>query len=96
MKKLFFDDFDPENPGKSALSVLVRNRSGVVELVGREPLIFARVERRDKIFAEKTEIAKILDQKNSFQWGIFNFLADGKLKLTFFLGGGITSKLASQ
>jgi len=39
-----------------------RNRSGVVELVGREPLIIARVqsrERRDKIFAEKTENAKI-------------------------------------
>ena len=34
-------------------------------------------ERRDKIFAEKTENAKIfkkkLDQENSFQWGIFIF-----------------------
>jgi hypothetical protein len=33
-----------------------------------------------------------LDQENSFQWGIFIFLAAGKLT---FLGGGITSKLAS-
>ena len=46
LKKLFFDDFDPPKPGKSSLSVLVpyRNRSGVVELVGREPLMFAKVE----------------------------------------------------
>ena len=87
---LFFDDFEPNKSGKSSTSVLVPycNRSGVVELVGREPLIFARVERRDKIFAEKTEIAKILDQKNSFQWGIFNFLAAGKL----FFGGGVNFK----
>ena len=34
------------NPGKSSPSVLVRhgNRSGVVDLVGREPLMFAKVE----------------------------------------------------
>jgi hypothetical protein len=46
LKKLFFDDFDPQNRETSSLSVLVqhRNRSGVVELVGREPLIIARVE----------------------------------------------------
>jgi len=47
LKKLFFDDFDPPKPaGKSSLSVLAhhRNRSGVVDLVGREPLMFARVE----------------------------------------------------
>jgi len=45
-------------------------------------------ERRDKIFAAKTENAKIfkkkMDQENSFQWGIFIFLAAGKLT---FLGG---------
>jgi len=56
-------------------------------------------ERRDKIFAAQTvKRAKIFkkknDQENSFQWGIFIFLAAGKL--TFFGGGGITSKLASQ
>ena len=48
LKKLFFDKVrtQKEKPGKSSLSVLVhdRNRSGVVELVGREPLIIARVE----------------------------------------------------
>ena len=46
-------------------------------------------ERRDKIFAEKTENAKIfknkMDQENSFQWEIFIFLAAGKL--TSFGGG---------
>ena len=43
---LFFDKVLTPKPGKSSLSVLVhgRNRSGVVELVGREPLIIARVE----------------------------------------------------
>ena len=53
-------------------------------------------ERRDKIFAAKTvkrqNFQKKLDQESSFQWGIFNFLAAGKLT---FLGGDITSKLAS-
>ena len=46
LKKLFFDDFNPLKPENSSLSVLARhrNRSGVVELVGREPLMFARVE----------------------------------------------------
>ena len=45
-------------------------------------------ERRDKIFAEKTENAKIFKKKwirnSSFQWGIFIFSAAGKLT---FLGG---------
>ena len=66
LKKLFFDKVRTQKPGKYSLSVLVhhRNRSGVVELqlVGRGPLIIARVEngqRRDKIFAEKTENAKM-------------------------------------
>ena len=50
LKKLFFDKVKvrTQKPGKSSLSVLVhdpdRNRSGVVELVGREPWIIARVE----------------------------------------------------
>tara|TARA_B100000524_G_scaffold131121_1_gene64945 strand:- start:453 stop:779 length:327 start_codon:yes stop_codon:yes gene_type:complete len=53
-------------------------------------------ERRDKIFAEKTEnapTAKTRMRNSSFQWGVFNFLAAEKLP---FLEGGITSKLASQ
>ena len=38
-------------------------------------------ERRDKIFAEKTENANKtkLIRNSSFQWGIFIFLAAGKL-----------------
>ena len=46
LKELFFDKVRTQNPGNSSLSVLVhdRNRSGVVELVGREPWIIARVE----------------------------------------------------
>ena len=45
LKKLIFDKVRPQKPGKSSLSVLVhdRNRSGVVELVGREPWMFAKV-----------------------------------------------------
>ena len=101
LKKLFFDKVRTQKPGKTSLSDLVndRNRSGVVELVGREPLIIARVENGVTKFSpqrqktpknSKTKFK--LDQENSFQWGIFIFLAAGKL--TFF-GGGITSKLAS-
>ena len=101
LKKLFFDKVRTQKPGKSSLSVLVQslNRSGVVELVGREPWIIARVENgvTNFFYAAKTvkrqNFQKKLDQENSFQWGIFIFLAAGKLT---FLGGGITSKLASQ
>jgi len=46
LKKLFFDKVRTQKPGNTSLSDLVhdRNRSGVVELVGREPWIIARVE----------------------------------------------------
>ena len=80
-----------------------RNRSGVVELVGSEPLIIARVENGVTKFSPqrlKTENdAKIFQKKywirkTVFSAGNFHFLlAAGKLTL---LGGGITSKLASQ
>ena len=45
-EKNFFDKVRTQKPGNSSLSVLAhdRNRSGVVELVGREPWIIARVE----------------------------------------------------
>ena len=45
-EKTFFDKVRTQKPGKFSLPVLVqsRNRSGVVELVGREPWIIARVE----------------------------------------------------
>ena len=41
-----FEKIIGQKPGKSSSSILVRhfNRSGVVELVGREPLMFAKVE----------------------------------------------------
>ena len=49
LKKNFLTMFEKrigQKLGKSASSVLVRhrNRSGVVELVGREPLMFAKLE----------------------------------------------------
>jgi len=45
-KKLFFDDFPLQKTVKSTSDGRARhrNRSGVVELVGREPWIIARVE----------------------------------------------------
>ena len=60
------------------------NRSGVVELVGREPLIFVRVENGVTKFAEQTQKTQkksknILDQKQQFSVGNFHFLAAGKL-----------------
>tara|TARA_B100000524_G_scaffold97267_1_gene46257 strand:- start:38 stop:307 length:270 start_codon:yes stop_codon:yes gene_type:complete len=80
LNKLFFDDFHPKKPGKSSLSVLVpcRNRSGVVDLVGREPLIIARVENGvTKFSPQRQKTPKFsknkLDRENSFQWGFFIF-----------------------
>ena len=59
-----------------------RNRSGVVDLVGREPLIIARVENGvTKFSLKRQENAKIFKKKmgkeNSFQWGIFIFWPQG-------------------
>jgi len=44
-------------------------------------------ERRDKIFAEKTEHAKILDQKQQFSVGNFHFFGRGKTN--FVVWGGV-------
>ena len=45
-----------------------RNRSGVVEFVGREPLIFARVENGvTKLRQKDRKRAKILDKKQQFE-----------------------------
>ena len=84
----------PKTAGKSSLWLSVRNfgsaRSKSIERgqISREGALDHREsrERRDKIFAAKTENdAKIfkrkLDQENSFQWGIFNFLAAGTLTI---------------
>ena len=90
-KKLFLYAFPLQKTVKSSSdgSAHLRNRSGVVELVGREPLIIARVENDvTKFSPQRLKTPKFskkkLDQENSFQWGIFIFLAAGKLT---FLGG---------
>ena len=100
LKKLFFDKVRTQKPGKSSLSVLVhdRNRSGVVELVGREPWIIARVENGvTKFSPQRQKTPKKFSKKNGsgkqFSVGNFHFFGRGK---TNFFWGGITSKLASQ
>ena len=52
-------------PGNSSLSVLVHglNRSGVVELVGREPLIIARVENGVTKFSPQRQKTPKLSKK---------------------------------
>jgi len=78
LKKPFFDKVRTQKPGKSSLSVLAhdRNRSGVVELVGREPWIITRVENGvTKFSPQRQKTPKFskkkfkLDQENSFQCG---------------------------
>jgi len=75
LKNPFFEDFDPPKPGKSSLSLFARhrNRSGVVELVGREPWIIARVENgvtkvspKEQKTSKFPQIKYILDQKQQF------------------------------
>ena len=87
LKKLFFGDVETKKPGKSSPSVRVRhrNRSGVVDLVGREPLMFARVENGVTKFSPKKNKSKILDQKQQFSMGNFLFFAAEKTKKR---GGG--------
>ena len=98
-EKLFFDDFDPKKPGKSSLSVLVhdRNRSGVVELVGREPLIIARVENGVTKFSPQRQKTPKFSKKNWTRKTVFSasgefyshFFGRGK---TNFFGGGYNFK----
>ena len=88
LKKLFFDKVRTQKPGKSSLSVLVqsRNPAGVVDLVGREPLIIESRERRDKILAAKTENANFFKKNwirktvfsGEFQFTNFHFFGRGK------------------
>ena len=102
LKKLFFDKVRTQKPGKCSLSVLAhgRNRSGVVGLVGtREGALDHREsrERRDKIFAAKTEnAAKIFKNKIGSGNIITVFSGDFGRGKTNFWRGGVTSKLASQ
>ena len=81
-KRTFFHAFPPQkNGGKSSSDGRARhrNRSGLVELVGREPLIIARVEngvkrfspQRQKMpkFSKKKWIRKtVLSGEFSFFW----------------------------
>ena len=95
LKTLFFYDFDPPKPGNSSLSVLVhhRNRSGVVELVGREPRIIARVEKGVTELSPKRQKTPKLKKKNGsrkqFSVGNCNFFGRGK---TNPFGGGYNFK----
>ena len=56
-----FENTIGQKPRKSSPSVLVpyRNRSGVIDLVGREPLMFAKVEN-----GVTNSCAKIFRRKN--------------------------------
>ena len=73
-----FENTIGQKPRKSSPSVLVpyRNRSGVIDLVGREPLMFAKVEngvtKSSKIFPGKTG-------KTQFWPEIFHFFEQGCL-----------------
>ena len=90
-KKLtMFENILGQKPGKSSPSVLVRhrNRSGVVDLVGREPLMFARVENGVTKFSPKRQKTPpkfwSIKQKQQFSVGNFHFFGRGK---TNFWGG---------
>ena len=92
LKKLFFDKVRTQKPGKSSLSVLVhdRNRSGVVELVGREPLIIARVENGvTKFSPQRQKTPKFSKTKfgSGKQFSVGNFHFFGRGKTNFFWGG---------
>tara|TARA_B100000513_G_scaffold38160_1_gene14579 strand:+ start:177 stop:473 length:297 start_codon:yes stop_codon:yes gene_type:complete len=92
LKKLFFDDVRTPKPGKSSPFVVVRhrNRSGVVELVGREPVMFASVENGvTKSSPKKQKRQNIAHQKQQFSAGNFHFFGRGK---TNFLEGGYNFK----
>ena len=72
------------------MSVLVpcRNRSGVVDLVGRDPLIIARVENGVTKFSPQRQKGPKFSKKNGsgkqFSVGNFHFFGRGK---TYFFGG---------
>ena len=67
-----------QKPEKSSSSILVRhrNRLGVVELVGREPLMFAKIEngvtKSCQFFRRKT-------RKTQFRAEIFHFFVQDRL-----------------
>ena len=92
LKKLFLTKFEPQNREIFTLCFGPRSQSIGRGRISREGALDHREsrERRDKIFAAKTENAEIFKKEIGsgtavFQWGIFIFLAAGKL--TFFGGG---------
>ena len=88
-KKDFFNAFPPHQKTVKSSSdsrARHRNRLSVVELVGREPWIIARVENGVTKFSPKRQKPKtpFFSKKNwirnnSFQWGIFNFTGCAKM-----------------
>ena len=73
-KKTFFNAFPPQKTVKTSSGGRARhrNRSGVVELVGREPLIFARVENGETEFSpEKQKTPKFWIRNSSVFSGFF-------------------------
>jgi hypothetical protein len=76
-----------------------RNRSGVVELVGREPLIIARVENGVRKFSPQRQKTPKFSKKKLIRKAVlsgeFSFFGRGKTNFFFFWGGGgLTSKMA--
>ena len=90
-KKLFFDDVRKKNWPKTGKFFTVcfgpPSQSIGRGRISREVALDVREsrERRDKIFAGKTENAKILDQKQQFSMGNFHSFGRGKNN---FWGGG--------
>ena len=77
LKKLFFDKVRTPKPGKYSLSVLVhvpRSQSIGRGRISREGALDHREsrERRDKIFAAKTENAKIFRKKKMIRKTVFS------------------------
>ena len=100
LKKLFFDDYDPPKTEK-IFTVCFGPPSQSVGRgrISREGALDHREsrERGDKIFAAKTENAKIFKKEfgSGKLFSVGNFLFFGRGKINF-LEGSITSKLASQ
>jgi len=97
LKKLFFDKVLSSNP-KTAGKIFTlcfgpRSQSIGRGRISRKGALDHREsrERRDKIFAEKTENAKIFKKiiwiRKTVSVGIFHFFGRGKTN--FFLGGGV-------
>ena len=91
-KKLVFNAFPPQKTvtPSSDGRARHRNRSGVVELVGREPWIIARVENGVTKFSPQRQKTPKFSKKNGLgkQFSVGNFhLFFGRGKTNFFWGG---------